>query len=198
MRRRTNLSRVFPDVSRLHLTPTANSAPRGPRDYVAYLATNPLGLLDAVAAVATQAAAIQAAFQREASRVASTERRARLTELSAAAGRLAGVTGALRLAAAGWTHYRAVRGAPTRTEMVDGLTRAIAAFSSAARRLAGSLTKGEGGAMTEVTTGAPAFVGPSTLQALAPLLAWLEGARDQLQTWRAEVEAGGRDDLPPL
>lgn len=163
---------------------------RYPRDQVAQLAADPLRAGRALAVVQTQAGELRQACAQAAPRAADERRRRLLEEYAAEAGKLAGIAGAFRSAAAGWSHYRRAQQGPTRAETVEALMRAQAAFQTARQAVVD--------VMAELERVKAPYLRPQTLRDLTPLYRWLAEQHDRVRSLREAVEAGGLDELPLL
>ncbi|MBI3971643.1 MAG: hypothetical protein HY332_10180 [Chloroflexi bacterium] len=163
---------------------------RYPRDQVAQLAADPLRTGRALAVVQTQAEALRAACREAAPRAAADRRRRLLEEYACEAGKIGGIVGAFRSAAAGWNHYRRAQHSVMRAETVEMLTRAQAAFSAARQAVVD--------VMAELERVKAPYLRPHTLRDLTPFYRWCADTYHRVQALRDQVEAGGLDDLPAL
>jgi hypothetical protein len=138
----------------------------------------------------THAEQLRAACAAAAPHAADERRRRLLDEYAAEAGKLAGIVAAFRHAAAGWNHYRRAQAFTTRAETIHALTRAQASFQAARQAVVD--------VMADLERVKAPYLQPQILRDLTPLYEWCAETHDRVRALRAEVEAGGRDDLPAL
>lgn len=167
---------------------------RYPRDQVAQLAADPLRAGRALATAQSQAEHLRAACADAAPRAADARRRRLLEEYACEAGKLAGIIGAFRQAAAGWNFYHGARQAAgregTQPQTGEKLARAEKAFGAAHEAVLG--------VMAELERVKVPYLRPHILRDLTPLYRWCADTHDQMQAFRTEFAAGTLDALPPL